>query len=159
MLLIEDLVRFALGLVLPVLGDRVLAAACGSLSSGNSKSASQRHDDGEKSDGSHGWLRAFPERCPDSPKISGKFEPVEKQAVVGPADKNAPETAGEQPRHHRSGEYLVGMKNSDTTPLSAFVSDPPACSSDSFFAARHSGSALKLRKLSLAASWLLCPRR
>ena len=61
--------------------------------------------------------------------------------------------------HHFNGEYSAGTKNSDTTPFSFTVSEPPAVSSEAYFAASQSGSALNPAKLSLAASWLLWARR
>ena len=61
--------------------------------------------------------------------------------------------------HYLSGEYSVGTRNSDKTPFSFTVSEPPAVSSEAFFAASQSGSALNPAKLSLAASWLLWASR
>lgn len=61
--------------------------------------------------------------------------------------------------HYLSDEYSVGTKNSDKTPFSFTVSEPPAVSSEAFFAASQSGSALNPAKLALAASWLLWARR
>jgi hypothetical protein len=58
-----------------------------------------------------------------------------------------------------NGEYSVALRNSDTTPFSLTVSEPPAVSSEAFFAASQSGSALNPAKLTLAASWLLWARR
>ena len=60
---------------------------------------------------------------------------------------------------HLNGEYSVPTKNSDITPPSFSVSDPPAFFSDASFAASQSGSFRNAAKLSLAASTLLCPSR
>lgn len=67
--------------------------------------------------------------------------------------------ARKTPGPHLNGEYSAGTKNSDKTPFSFTVSEPPAVSSEAFFAASQSGSALNPLKLSLAASWLLWARR
>jgi len=60
---------------------------------------------------------------------------------------------------HLSGEYSVGTRNSDTTPVFSAVSDPPAVFSDASLAASHSGSCLKPAKLAFAASRLSWPSR